>query len=80
MLTTVDYSDAAGVSGIEWDAVEVASQFMENWCYHKPTLIGMTTAFRDGRNRFRMTLFDKICRRPNVPCRLDDSCGNWNSA
>ena len=32
MLTKVDDVDAAGVNMIEWDAVEVASQFMENWC------------------------------------------------
>lgn len=38
MLTTVDYPEASGVSGIEWDAVEIASQFMENWCYDHATL------------------------------------------
>ena len=32
MLTKVDEEDAAGTSLVEWDAVEVASQFMENWC------------------------------------------------
>ena len=32
MLTRVDEVDAAGTSLIEWDAVEIASQFMENWC------------------------------------------------
>ena len=32
MLTRVDEEDAAGVNLVEWDAVEVASQFMENWC------------------------------------------------
>ena len=32
MLTRVDEEDAAGICLIEWDAVEVASQFMENWC------------------------------------------------
>ena len=37
MLTKVPFSDAAGISGIEWDAVELPSQFMENWCYHKKT-------------------------------------------
>ncbi len=42
MLTTVDFSFVSGINGIEWDAVEIASQFMENWCYHKPTLLGMT--------------------------------------
>jgi oligopeptidase A len=60
MLTTIDYSDAAGISGIEWDAVEVASQFMENWCYHKQTLIGMTRHFETGEP-LPDALFDKIC-------------------
>ena len=59
MLTTVEYSDAAGISGIEWDAVEVASQFMENWCYHKPTLIGMTKHFETGET-LPDGVFDKI--------------------
>lgn len=35
MLTTVDDSLVAGIQGVEWDAVEVASQFMENWCYER---------------------------------------------
>ncbi len=38
MLTTVDYPMVAGIRGIEWDAVEIMSQFMENWCYHEPVL------------------------------------------
>lgn len=33
MLTTVDYSAVAGINGIEWDAVELPSQMMENFCY-----------------------------------------------
>ncbi|KAI9287355.1 hypothetical protein BC943DRAFT_274747 [Umbelopsis sp. AD052] len=32
MLTTVDYPQASGINGVEWDFVEVASQFMENFC------------------------------------------------
>jgi oligopeptidase A len=60
MLTTVDYSDAAGINGIEWDAVEIASQFMENWCYHKPTLMGMTKHFATGET-LPDALFGKIC-------------------
>lgn len=32
MLTRIEEEDAAGINLIEWDAVEVASQFMENWC------------------------------------------------
>lgn len=41
MLTKVDYNGAAGISNVEWDAVELPSQFMENWCYHRATLLSM---------------------------------------
>ena len=46
MLTTVDYRDAAGISGVEWDAVELPSQFMENWCLHRETLLGMALHYQ----------------------------------
>jgi len=42
MLTQVDYGMAAGIRNVEWDAVELPSQFMENWCYHRDTLMGMS--------------------------------------
>ena len=48
MLTEVDYSDAAGVSNVEWDAVELPSQFMENFCTHKPTLLGLAKHYQTG--------------------------------
>ncbi len=38
MLTKINYSEVSGINGVEWDAVEICSQFMENWCYHEPTL------------------------------------------
>lgn len=38
MLTTIDHAAAAGTNNVEWDAVEIPSLFMENWCYHLPTL------------------------------------------
>ena len=48
MLTTVDESDAAGISGVEWDAVELPSQFMENWCYDRPTIRGLSGHYQTG--------------------------------
>jgi oligopeptidase A len=60
MLSTVDYADVAGLNGVEWDAVEIASQFMENWCYHKPTLMGMTAHVETGEP-LPDDLFEKIC-------------------
>jgi len=48
MLTTVDLRDAAGISGVEWDAVELPSQFMENWCLHRPTLMTMAIHYQTG--------------------------------
>ena len=38
MLTQVDYSGVAGINGVAWDAVELPSQFMENWCWEKESL------------------------------------------
>lgn len=48
MLTTVDYPGAAGINNIEWDAVELPSQFMENWCYHRNTLMGLARHYQTG--------------------------------
>lgn len=43
MLTKVDYPQVSGIRGVEWDAVELPSQFMENWVYHVPTLLSLTS-------------------------------------
>ncbi|NWF62482.1 MAG: M3 family metallopeptidase [Fischerella sp.] len=48
MLTKVDYSSAAGINNVEWDAVELPSQFMENWCYDRATLFGMAKHYETG--------------------------------
>ncbi len=61
MLTTVNFRDASGISGVEWDAVELPSQFMENWCYHRPTLLGMAIHYETGET-LPDELFEKICR------------------
>ena len=48
MLTKIDYPGAAGINNVEWDAVELPSQFMENWCYDKATLFGMAKHYQTG--------------------------------
>lgn len=48
MLTQIGYPSIAGINGIEWDVVELPSQFMENWCYHIPTLKKISSHFQTG--------------------------------
>ena len=38
MLTKIDVADVAGINGVPWDAVELPSQFMENWCWEEEAL------------------------------------------
>ena len=38
MLTKVDYPGVAGINGVPWDAVELPSQFLENWCWERESL------------------------------------------
>ena len=64
MLTAVDEPDASGVNGIEWDAIEIASQFMENWCYDRATLKGLSRHATTGA-ALPDALFDKIVAAKN---------------
>ncbi|OEY66153.1 oligopeptidase A [Marinobacter sp. X15-166B] len=38
MLTRVEVADVSGINGVAWDAVELPSQFLENWCWHPESL------------------------------------------
>ena len=60
MLTRVDEPMAAGIRNVEWDAVELPSQFMENWLTHRETLLGLARHFETGEP-LPEDLFGKIC-------------------
>merc|ERR1719247_1892312 len=64
MLTTVPHAPAAGISGVEWDAVELPSQFLENWCYDEATVYGSGLAkhYETGEPLPR-ELFAKLCEQ-----------------
>ncbi|MFO7936870.1 MAG: M3 family metallopeptidase [Kiritimatiellia bacterium] len=64
MLTHIDEPQVSGINGIEWDAVEVASQFMENWCYDKQTLKSVSQHIDTGKE-LPDELFDKIVASKN---------------
>jgi len=59
MLTTIDDYDAAGVHGVEWDAVELASQFMENWCLQEETFMQMAKHYKTGET-ISKELYEKV--------------------
>ncbi|WHZ11556.1 MAG: Oligopeptidase A [Burkholderiaceae bacterium] len=59
MLTRIDEHDVSGISGVEWDAVELPSQFMENFCWEWEVLQQMT-AHADTGAPLPRTLFDKM--------------------
>jgi oligopeptidase A len=48
MLTQVDYIGVSGINGVAWDAVELPSQFMENWCWEREALDIITGHYQTG--------------------------------
>ena len=50
MLTSVDHVGVSGINGVAWDAVELPSQFMENWCWEKQALDLIASHYKTGKN------------------------------
>ena len=64
MLTTVDDYSISGIKGVEWDAVELPSQFMENFCWEWEVVKHMTEHV-DNKDPLPKTLFDKMIEAKN---------------
>lgn len=69
MLTRVNERDVSGISGVEWDAVELPSQFMENFCWEWGVLKHMTAHVDTGEPLPR-ALFDKMIAARNFQSGL----------
>ncbi|WP_218511543.1 M3 family metallopeptidase [Variovorax sp. dw_308] len=69
MLTQINERDVSGISGVEWDAVELPSQFMENFCWEWDVLKHMTSHVDTGEPLPR-ALFDKMTAAKNYQSGL----------
>jgi oligopeptidase A len=64
MLTRENYLRSSGISGVEWDAVELPSQLMENWCWD-PRSIGMISGHYQSGEPLPQALLDKMLAAKN---------------
>jgi len=69
LLTQVNEHDVSGINGVEWDAVELPSQFMENFCWEWEVLRHMT-AHVDSGEPLPRALFDKMLAAKNFQTGL----------
>ncbi|HEX7909998.1 MAG TPA: M3 family metallopeptidase [Paraburkholderia sp.] len=69
MLTQVDELGVSGINGVEWDAVELPSQFMENFCWEWDVLSDMTSHVETAKPLPR-ELFDKMLAAKNFQSGL----------
>ena len=69
MLTKIDVPDVAGINGVEWDAVELPSQFMENLCWQKQALELFARHYQTGET-LPEALFDKMVAAKNFQSAL----------
>jgi oligopeptidase A len=69
LLTRVDDLGVSGINGVEWDAVELPSQFMENFCWEWDVVEPMTRHVEAG-GRLPRALFDKMLSAKNFQSGL----------
>jgi len=64
MLTKVEYIGVSGINGVAWDAVELPSQFMENWCWEREALDLIAAHYQSG-DAIPEELFNKMYAAKN---------------
>ncbi|GAB3289137.1 oligopeptidase A [Parahaliea aestuarii] len=64
MLTRQDVAAVSGINGVAWDAVELPSQFLENWCYEPEALAFITGHYQTGEP-LPQALLDKMLAAKN---------------
>ncbi len=69
MLTKVDESSVSGISGVAWDAVELPSQFLENWCWQEEALGFISGHFETGEP-LPKELLDKLLAARNFQAAM----------
>jgi len=69
MLTKVDVAGVSGINGVEWDAVELPSQFMENWCWQRESLDMFASHHQTGE-KIPDSLYKKMTASKNFQSAL----------
>ncbi|MGB0465907.1 MAG: oligopeptidase A [Pontibacterium sp.] len=64
MLTRIEQADVSGINGVAWDAVELPSQFLENWCWEPEALALISGHYQTGET-LPQALLDKMLAAKN---------------
>lgn len=69
MLTQMDVAGVSGINGVEWDAVELPSQFLENWCWEPEALAFISGHYETGEP-LPQDLLDKMLAAKNFQAAM----------
>ena len=69
MLTKIEYAAISGINGVPWDAVELPSQFMENWCWQHDVLNSFARHYQTGE-KINPLLLEKLSVSKNFQAAL----------